>query len=396
MTSDDLKALWQAQLAAAIDVYGAVAGDKALQENFAYSPASVSLALAMTSAGASGDALAHIEATMGFPAQGALHDLMAESTGALLEMNHEPLFPGQEGEVDGQQVNVVNSLWPQEGLEFKAPFLDEMSMSYDTGVYPVDYFGATEAARQSINGWVGDQTNDLIPELIPSGILSEDTQLTLVNAVYLKAPWASTFDAALTSDGVFFGQSTAGAVQRTVPYMRGTSAVSTAIVDAGELGTLQVVEIPYGHGDLSFVVVMPACANGEDCESATLPPVPASALPQALAAQLQQTGVSLSLPKFEIRSAVKLREAFEALGMTAPFNGGIDRIADQEFVVAEIVHEAFVTIDEKGTEAAAATAVVFEPTGVPETLVINRAFWFVIRDNALGIPLFIGFVADPS
>lgn len=393
VTNEALASLWRAQLEVAVGVYEHLSGANALTENFAYSPASVSIALAMTSAGASGSALDQLASTMGFPAQATLHDLMAASIGVAHALNHDAIGDLEDGGVDAQRLRLVNALWPQEGLAIKAPFLDEMSISYDTGVYPVDFAGATEHARLAINGWVGDNTEDKIPELLAPGTLSDSTKLTLVNAIYLRAPWRTAFDPSLTADEAFYVPTPEGPTAVNVPFMRGTVDVEAGVIE-GDLA-VRVTKLRYGHNDLAFYIVDATCPAGEACDSSQLPPVPADRLADALEATLVPATYSLSIPKFTLRTASALKAPLTAMGMTAPFEGGIAGIADVDLKIEEVIHQAYIAIDERGTEGAAATAVVINDTSAGEARTIDHAFWFVVRDEAASMPLFIGFVADP-
>lgn len=385
VTAEALSTLWNAQLDTALAVYERSSDNGG---NFAYSPASVAIAMAMTTAAATGAALSDIESTLSFPEQAALHDQMAVSLGAMHALNHAG-FTAQDGRVvQAQVVNAVNSLWPQEDLAVRPAFLDTLSASYDTGVYPVDYLGNPAGARQQINQWVSDETVRKIPELIPEGIITRDTRLTLVNALYLKGPWLAPFAAANTQQGTFYADVAGVTTPVQTPMMAGEASVSVADLP----NAVRVVEIPMGHGDLSFVALMRSCDVNQACE-----PLASSELPSALAAATgPRTDVFLVLPTFTVRTQSRLKEHFKALGMVAPFEGGLTQIVEGvDMFIQDVIHEAVVAVDEAGVEAAAATAVVIGRDSAPPELRFDQPFWFVIRDNTHRLPLFVGRVADP-
>jgi serpin B len=255
----------------------------------------------------------------------------------------------------------------------------------------VDYRHATEAARDDINGWTARQTHDRIPEIVPAGVLDAMTRLVLVNAVYLKAPWAEPFEREVTVRRPFVTDT-----GRAVGADMMTQALTVA--RWGEGDGWEAVRLPYRGGKLAMTVVLPAEGRLDDVSAA----VAGGGLAEILAAP-RPGGVRLSLPRWRFRTQVPLDEVLRGLGMRAAFD---ERVADfsgmtrqERLYVSAVLHEAFVAVDEAGTEAAAATAVVMDTVSAPllqHEVVVDRPFLFVIHDLRHLTPLFVGRVTDPT
>jgi serpin B len=251
----------------------------------------------------------------------------------------------------------------------------------------VDYVADTEGARKLINGWVSDQTEQRIPELLVPGVLAPDSRLTLVNAIYLKAPWLEPFAVEATEPGPF---TRADGTTVQVPLMGASAAMRHA------RGTgWQAVEIPYIGGSLAMTVIVP-----DDLASfeAALTADQLASITGALA----ETQVTLTFPKFSIETKAQLADVLAALGMPSAFADGADFsgiTTAEQLVISDVIHQANIDVDEKGTEAAAATAVVMRATGMPVepvTVRVDRPFIFALRDVPTGAVLFLGRVGDPS
>jgi serpin B len=352
-------------------------------ENLFFSPHSISIALAMTYAGARGQTETQMADALEFRLpQDRLHPAFDQLDLALTSRGQ-----GASGK-DGQpfRLRIANALFAQEGYPFEAAFLDTLALNYGAGVSLFDFVHESEAARRAINGWIDDATEGRIPELLAQGVITPDTVLVLTNAVYFNAAWANPFEPSATQDGTF--HSTAGDV--SVPMMHGTEEMLFAQGD-----DYQAVGIPYDGDELDMVVVVPAQANYEDFARNL-----DGAGAQAIFAALQGATVTLTLPKFELRSKVGLVEPLEALGMVDAFGeadfSGMD--GTKSLFIQDVLHEAFVKVDEAGTEAAAATAVVVGRTSAPieqATLVVDRPFVVFIRDRATGAVVFAGQIVDP-
>jgi serpin B len=374
----DREALADGNTAFALDLYGKLGGEPG---NMFYSPHSVSSALAMTYAGARTETEAEMASALRFtlpqerlhPAFNAL-DLALESRGEVAE--------GQDGE--GFQLNIANALWGQVGYPFLPSFLDVLAENYGAGMNLVD-FGQTSEAREIINGWVAERTEDRIKDLLPEGSISGATRLVLTNAIYFNAAWKFPFKEEDTAPGDF---TLADGSTVSVPMMAGTAEVRY-----GEGDGYAALEMPYDGDELAMVLVLPSDIEAfeEGLDGARLDGVLGS---------LEPRNVTIGLPKFKVESTYDLIPPLEALGMSAAFGAadfsGID--GQGGLSISAVVHKAFVSVNEAGTEAAAATAVALDESGPPEPAAIrfDRPFFFIIRDNATSAILFVGRVADPS
>ncbi|HET7735745.1 MAG TPA: serpin family protein [Nocardioidaceae bacterium] len=349
--------------------------------NLAFSPYSIAVALAMTVNGARGTTAEEMLDVL------AVEDLATFNGGLNALSQHLEGLAGKQENYDGEPLEVVldtaNSLWGQEGVTWQKPFLDVLAKDYGTGMRTVDYAGATEQAHGLINAWTAEQTRDKIPELIPDGVLDALTRLVLVNAIYLKAPWAVAFEESRTQDAAF---TLRDGSRVDVPMMASVEGDYGIKVGEG----WQAVRVEYAGFELAMTVVIP-----DDIEE--LPHL------TALTRWEPDGTVALRLPRWKVRTEAMLKETLVALGMPTPFSESAADFSgmthEAELVIAAVVHEAFVAVDEKGTEAAAATAVVMRDTSAgvtPEVVTVDRPFLYVIHDVEHGTPLFVGRVDDPS
>jgi serpin B len=349
--------------------------------NLVVSPVSIALAFAMVEAGAGDDGTAaDIATAFGFPDPPGLHEAMNALSAQLQAVGHK----GHEGS-DGVTLDVANAIWGQEGLDFGAPFLATLAAHYGAGVETVDYVGNAEAARQEINAWVSEVTRARIPELLPTGAFDASTLVAIVNAIYLDAAWRTPFDKALTTDQPF----TLGDGIAVVPTMHHERLATMATVVDG----FAAVKLPYQGNDLAMVVIVPQ-------GSTTLVAFEAELTGDGLArivAGLSRAHVDLTMPRWEATTALDLADPLSALGLRIP-GGDLSGIAPGAFIGAA-VHAANITVDEKRTVAAAATAVMVgrAAASAPPQLriAVDRPFLFVVQHEATGAPLFYGRIADP-
>lgn len=352
--------------------------------NLVFSPASIVLALAMTSAGARGATLQEMHQVLHIADADAIHRSMnaLDASLAAANLSQDNAVNGGEG-ISAVELSVANSLWGQAGLNFEQAFLDLLSAEYGAGLELVDYERDPEAAREAINAWVADQTRDRIPELLAKGVINQDSRLTLVNAIYLKANWQHTFDPAQTVRAPFAAP--AGEVE--VDMM---SSSSTIAYGSGE--GWQAVELPYVFEEMAMVVAV------GDAPESLIPDL------DEVVAALASRPVDLQFPKFDIETATSLVDVLKEMGMPTPFSDAADfsgmTTADQ-LVIGDVVHQANITVDEEGTEAAAATAVVMSTTSAPielepVALIVDRPFTFWLRARSTGVAVFMGRVTDPS
>ena len=349
--------------------------------NLFLSPHSISTALAMTYAGAAGATASQMAGALRFTLpEGKLHAGFNALDLALVER-----AAGAKGETVPFRLTTANSIWGQDGWEFQAPFLDALALNYGAGLRVRDFEADPEGARGDINHWVADRTKDRIQDLIPEGAITPATRLVLTNAIYFSAAWADPFEAAETSERPFF---IGGDQQVVIPALHQRTEYGYA-----EGAGYRVAELPYDGQELSMVVVVP------DDLAAFEAGLTGSRL-QEIAASVQRYELDLTLPKFKFDAPLDLKKILQELGMTDAFSGAADfsRIdGTRRLQITDVLHKGFIGIDERGTEAAAATAVIVGETSLPPsaTLIVDRPFVFFIRDRPTGAILFLGRVIDP-
>ncbi len=367
----------------ALDLYRVLYDGKA---NLFCSPYSISLALAMTYAGARGQTAQEMASALHFTLpQDQLHPAFNALDQALASRGE------RTSQEEGQrfQLRVANALWGQKDFPFQAAFLDLLAQNYGAGLRLVDYRRAPEDARQTINRWVEEQTEQKVKDLLPSGSIDDLTRLVLSNAVYFNAGWLYPFQKESTQDGAFH---LLDGGTRTVPLMHQSERLGYA---EGE--GYQLVELPYVGSELSMVILLPAEGTFERFARA----LDAQAI-EAMLRGVEQAQVSLTLPRFRYEAEVKLGDALTQLGMAQVFTTDADfsgMTGKPDLYIDNVYHKALVAVDEKGTEAAAATAVVMvlKAIGVqPVEVRVDRPFIFLIRDVETGTILFLGHVVDPS
>jgi serpin B len=356
--------------------------------NLICSPYSISLALAMTYAGAANQTEQQMAQTLQFTLP---QDRLHPAFDALdLELASRSKLAASK-DSDGFRLKVANALWAQKDYPFLAQFLDMLAVNYGAGLMGADFAADPEKARLTINAWVSDQTEQRIRDLIAPGLITDLTRLVIANAVYFKAAWESQFKDTDTQSGVFHLPDSTDA---TVPMMRQRENLRYA---QGE--GFRCVELPYVGGKVSMVILIPDAGQFEEFEGALDEQKLASIINS-----LSLYDVLLTMPKFTFSTELALADTLAAMGMpdafdsqVADFSGMIGR---RELFIGHVCHKAFILVDEKGTEAAAATAVIIGVTSVPEPrpyveLRLDRPFIFLIRDVPTGTILFMGRVMDP-
>jgi serpin B len=361
--------------------------------NLLVSPYSISLALAMTFAGAAGETADQMAGTLHF-------DLDQDDLPAAFRDLSDDLVDRGNAEEDEDEgtpargLSIANSLWGEETYPFKESFMDDLEDDYGAGLNLVDFINEPDDARDEINDWVADNTNDRIKDIVPEGAITDDTRLVLANAIWFSGAWATAFDPDNTEDAAFTLLS-GDAVD--VPFMYQQDHLGYAEGD-GYLA----VELPYDGSGFAFTIIMPAINRVEDFQDA----LDANAFDEIISG-LISTDVQLSLPSFTFEFDASLADALQALGMTdafdpdlADFSGMVEGDPEEPLVIGDVLHKAFIALDEKGTEAAAATVVMMEATSAepedePVELRIDHPFLFAIRDTESGTLLFLGRVLDP-
>jgi len=319
----DLEKLVQGNSAFALDLYRAL---REQGENLFYSPYSISLALAMTYAGARGETEAQMAETLQFLlSQDQLHPAFNALDLELAKRGEEV----SEDEGDAFRLNIANSIWGQQDFEFLTDFLDTLALNYGAGLRLVDFVKATEEARQAINQWVEDQTEEKIKDLIPEGVLDDMTRLVLANAIYFKAGWMHAFEEGNTQDGSFY---LLDGSQVTAPFMSQEENFRYAEGDG-----YQALELLYVGGNTSMVILLPE-ADRLDAFEAGL----SSTRMNEILDDLQMQNVRLRMPKFEFESSYGLKEILSAMGMKNAFEAadfsGINGKTD--LFISEIMHKA--------------------------------------------------------
>ncbi len=369
--------------AAGADLYGQL---RDRDGNLALSPYSIVVALAMARAGAEGPTGAEMDTIVHAAESIDLHRSLG-SLDAVLS-SREGSFPIPDGDPLEIQLRFANAVWPQRGFSFESDYLDLLASSYGAGVHAVDYAGDASSARETINQWVSDQTRDRIPEFLPEGVLDALTRLVLTNAVYLNAPWLHPFEQGGTTETDFTLLD--GTSVRT-PMMRLDADIGYASEDGW-----QAVRLPYIGGELAMIVAVSEPGTFETVDAA----LDAGWL-AAIQDHLEMAPVRLRLPRWEFRSQLPLNDTLRDLGMSTAFSSDADfsRLSPEPLSITDVIHEAFIAVDEEGTEAAAATAVVIGESAAPGDVVeltVDRPFHFWIVDQPTGAVLFLGRVMKPE
>jgi len=367
----------------AFDLYQVVREEKG---NAFYSPYSIALTLAMAYAGARGETEQQMAQTLHYtlpqerlhPAYNALA-LRLASRDAESEEEPERRF----------RLIVANSMWGQSGYSFRQEYLEVLARNYGLGLRLLDFSEAPEEAREAINTWISDRTNGQIENLIPQGIINTMTRLVLTNAIYFRASWKYPFDDGDTTDGAF--------------RLLSEEEITTLMMEQTEQFDYtggegyQAVELPYVGDEVSMLIIAPEREEFEPFED----DLDADRV-EEIVEGLERTNVTLRLPLLEFSSDFQLSNTLRDMGMPAAFSAeeadfsGID--GTERLFIKDVLHKGFVSVDESGTEAAAATAVVIEEESVPPTpieVTIDSPFIFLIRDVESGTILFVGRVINP-
>lgn len=359
--------------------------------NFIYSPLSTATALAMTYAGARGSTASQMKAV--------LHDSLGQDAYAAaynklmvdLAARSVALHATEQGD-KSLKLHLVDAAFAQTGYAFVPAYLDTLAVHYDAGVKLLDFAADADGSRQLINHWVAGETEQKIKDLLPQGSISVDTRLVLANALYFYGSWVTPFDKNATADAPFHAKG--GDVQ--APTMHVMAPAPYAEGDG-----YKVAELGYDGGKLAMTIVLP-----DDGKLAALEAALSGAWLSQAAKDMAayQGGVFVSLPKFKFTwGTTSLADSLKALGMSDAFSNppadfsGIE--PGKELFISDVFHKAFVGVDESGTEAAAATAVVMDrESALPDTKAfdVDRPFLFVVRDTESGAVLFVGKVEDPT
>jgi len=382
--------------------------------NLFFSPHSLSTALAMTYGGARGGTQRQMHDVLRLPVRRLRMDFIDRHKARVYRVQEFPMSRERiaaafgalqkalkaDGKKRGYELHVANALWGRKGHAFLPAFLDLTRKHYGAGLKEVDFRGNPEAARRTINAWVEKQTREKIKELLRRGVITPVTALVLTNAIYFKGNWASQFDKKRTRPAPFYLGVPRGyrgpvkAVQ--VPMMRQRG--SFRMMDGGRFLAL---ELPYAGNQLAMIILLPKEYHTEEM----------AALEKSLTARnlntwlgkLRKQEVRVCLPRFRMTSEFSLAKVLAEMGMRdafdperADFTGMRTTAREETLHISAVVHKAFVEVNEEGTEAAAATAVVMEDRSGPPVFRADRPFLFLIRHNATSSILFLGRVTNPG
>ncbi|MFN3202036.1 MAG: serpin family protein [Bradymonadia bacterium] len=382
----DLETLVKGQNAFAIDLFHQVRGE---HDNLFFSPLSIHQALGMTWAGARNQTEADMANTLHFDLdQDRLHPAANLLDLELSSRGDVPLCDGPDcPQGEAFRLNIVNRLWGQAGFGFLDAFLDTLAVNYGAGLQLMDFKADPEACREEINGWVEDQTEERIKDLLPTGSITPSTRLVLTNAIYFKASWSTPFTEGATQDADFTLDTEEVVKVPTMNASQGFMSTTTREYDA--------VRLPYFGEEMSMLLVAPAAGLLDDFEDNLTAERLAS-----IVGDLQYNSLDLFVPKFTFETDLPLTKVLKAMGMEIAFSSGADfsgMDGDGGLAITDVLHKAFVGIDEEGTEAAAATAVVVGETSAPvfTPMRLDRPFLFFIMDDVTGAVIFMGRMADP-
>jgi len=382
----DRAAVARGEEAFATRLYSRLAAAAHGTSNLFFSPTSVRVALAMAWTGARGDTATEMARAIDVEGDPASVD-----RGFAAELRDLASAAAADAGTPPPTVRIVNRMWGQRGRPFTDQYLEVLSDDFGAPLEVLDFAHAPEQARARINAFVDAATDHRIRDLLPAGVLNAQTKLVLTDAVYFKASWMEPFAESATQEDDFHVSPS-----KTVraPLMHASRELRYA-----KVGGAQVVEIPYAPGTMTMLVVLP-----DEGSLATLEHGLGDATVHAWVGALQDARVTLTLPRFQTTSRFALSEVLGAMGMKTAFAAGradfsgID--GSKELALSEVVHQAFVSVDEKGTEAAAATAVALRSLAVrvlPQVEVrADRPFLFLIRDTKSGAVLFMGRIEDPT
>lgn len=366
----------------AVDLYKELAsGD----QNVFFSPFSISMALAMTYGGARNETANEMKKVLHF----TLNDTMVH-----MAFNSLDLKLRSQSSV---KLDIVNQAWGRGDVKFQAGYLDLLAVNYGSGMKMLDFYGDPEGSRLTINSWVADNTNNKILDLLPKGSIDGSTALVLTNAIYFLGDWLYQFNHDLTTEKPFYLENGKSV---NVPMMSFRGNGEKVELNYTRTQYCTAVELPYKGDSISMIIVLPSDSNinkfGQELTSEKI---------AEIINGFYQNDIYLELPQFSFTSnTISLRNPLEKLGMVKAFSGGADFSGitgpDHEFAIGDVLHKAYIKVDEKGAVAAASTAIVIVDTsfGGPDnhSFIADRPFFFMIRDRISNSILFMGRITNPS
>jgi serpin B len=362
----------------AADLYGRLSGGR---ENLLFSPLSVHAALAMAAAGARGDTAAQMAGILG----------VTDISSPAVHADEGQLLAQLQNSDQDFRLHIASALWAQEGFKCLPAFQSLLQDDYHTNVMAIDFRDPARAGG-AINNWVSRETDGKISELFSPGMLLPDTRMVLANAIYFKADWETPFRSAGTRKADFHVAGNSAAEPRLMMRTSGFFGYS-------QNGQFQAIELPYRGEKVSMLILLPREIDGLGKLEAGL----SAGFLRGVVDGMQHGWAEVAIPKFKFATEIGLAQKLKNMGMSAAFEpgradfSGID--GQPDLFLSNVQHKAFISVDEQGTEAAAATGLVMSPTAVMlpgMTFTADHPFLFVIRDRSSGALLFLGRVEDPS
>jgi serpin B len=361
-----------------LDLYGQL---KNQPGNLIFSPYSISTALAMTYAGARGQTREEMSHVLYF-------SVVQEEFHKAYSLVEKSILSDDKGAATG--LLAANALWGRVGYDFCEEFISVLDRYYHAKLYELDFAGSPEKARKRINAWVEQKTDNKITNLLKPGVIRPDTAVVLSNAVYFKGLWLSQFQEGQTSEGVFYLSDDAG--------VRVSMMLQVSDFRMLDLLDLKILELPYAGNNLSMIILLPKKIEGIGALEENLKAEVFAQWLQRLYRK-RASKVTVKVPVFKITTEFQLGRTLGAMGMPLAFSSDADfsgMSREREIFISEVVHKAFVEVNEKGTEAAASTAVVMtKSAAIPTLFTADHPFMFVIRENSTGSIVFIARVANP-
>ncbi len=357
----------------AFDLYSKYKDEK--EGNIFFSPYSISTAMAMTYEGARGQTAKEIQSVFHFPEESIRRPGFARLYNEINKKDKE------------YQLSTANTLWAQEDYKFLDEYFSTIKRYYDGDVTNLDFIKETEKSRVTINKWVEDKTKNKIKDLIPQGAIDGYTRLVLTNAIYFKGDWVLQFDKKKTREADF-----KVSPEKTVKVQMMSLTGDKAKFNYAETEELQILEMPYEGDELSMLVILPR----ENLESIDIN----NEKLNELRGMLSERKISVYMPKFKFETKYFMEKDLIEMGMPTAFSMGADlsgMTGNMDLFIDKVIHQAFVEVNEEGTEAAAATAVIVAlKSSISDYFMADHPFMFIIQQKDTGNILFMGRVVDPS
>ncbi len=376
-TKDGIQKVVNANNQFAFDLYSEFVNEES--GNLFFSPYSISSAFAMTLEGAKGQTADEINTVFHFPE----YDI--------IRPNYAAIYNDINREVSDYELRTGNALWVQEDYPFLKDYMETVEKYYGGKAANLDFFKEAEKSRQTINSFIEEQTNHKIRDLIPPGTLDQETAMVLTNAIYFKGSWVWQFDKSKTTESRFKVTPTSTVKAPMMILDNDKTDFSYA-----DLGHLQILELPYRGDDISMLIILPNETLG-DVE----PLLNAESL-EEWKSEMEMTKLdAIYMPRFEFETKYFMVDTLTSMGMQAPFNlpgadfSGMD--GTENLFISDVIHQAYIKVDEEGTEAAAATALVMLSKGMPRNVFrADHPFVFIIQEKDTGNILFMGRVVNPN